>query len=72
MSEVHGSKDDALSKALEKAALIAGKSPVAVVGTKHLVDWSIGRGRGGRVEEALGYTAGESFVSFCVGAKCVE
>ena len=34
---VEGSRDEVLAAALETAKLIAEKSPVAVVGTKHLL-----------------------------------
>lgn len=40
VSAVHGSKELALGAAVDKAALIACKSPVAVVGTKEVLNFS--------------------------------
>lgn len=40
VSAVSDTKAEALSKALEKAELIAGKSPVAVMGTKEVINFS--------------------------------
>jgi len=48
-----GEKEVLLTKALEWAVLVAGKSPVAVQGTKEVLNWSWDRG----VEEGLRYTA---------------
>ncbi|OJD29181.1 enoyl-hydratase isomerase family protein [Diplodia corticola] len=48
-----GGKEEAVAAGLEKAALIASKSPVAVVGTKELLNYS----RDHTVEEGLRYTA---------------
>ncbi|KAL1310601.1 hypothetical protein AAFC00_000876 [Neodothiora populina] len=46
-------KQEALGKALEKAALIASKSPVAVLGTKEVLNYS----RDHSVEDGLNYVA---------------
>lgn len=46
-------KDATLKAALERASLIATKSPVAVQGTKHLIDYS----RDHSVDDGLEYTA---------------
>lgn len=40
VSGVYATKEEAIAAGLEKARLIASKSPVAVLGTKELVNWS--------------------------------
>ncbi|PYH98061.1 ClpP/crotonase [Aspergillus ellipticus CBS 707.79] len=52
VNRVFGSKEEAVAGALELAGLIARKSPVAVVGTKELLNYS----RDHTVEEGLRYT----------------
>jgi delta(3,5)-delta(2,4)-dienoyl-CoA isomerase len=52
VSYVFDSQDKAIDKALEIARVIAGKSPVAVQGTKTLLDYS----RDHTVREGLQYT----------------
>lgn len=64
---MHETRAAAVEKGLEKARSIASKSPVATTGTKHLIDWSVGRARGGIVDAGLGYTAGE-LISLCWGS----
>lgn len=53
VSSVSGSKQEAVEKGLELAKSIASKSPVAVVGTKEIINYSRDR----TVEEGLRYTA---------------
>lgn len=53
VSTVAASKDEAVKRGLELAALLAEKSPVAVQGTKELLNYSRDR----PVEEGLRYTA---------------
>jgi Delta3,5-Delta2,4-dienoyl-CoA isomerase len=53
VSEVLPSKDELVKKGVQLAALIASKSPVAVLGTKKLLDWS----RDHSVEDGLKMTA---------------
>ncbi|RAL08917.1 enoyl-CoA hydratase/isomerase family protein [Aspergillus homomorphus CBS 101889] len=53
VSRVFKDKEEAVKGALGLAALIAGKSPVAVQGTKELLNWSRDRS----VEDGLRYTA---------------
>jgi Delta3,5-Delta2,4-dienoyl-CoA isomerase len=53
VSRVWGSKEDLVREGLQMAKVIAGKSPVAVQGTKHLLDQAWGR----TVEDNLNYTA---------------
>ncbi|ORY07657.1 ClpP/crotonase-like domain-containing protein [Clohesyomyces aquaticus] len=53
VSQVLDSKTLAVEKGLETAALIAGKSPVAVVGTKEILNYSRDR----TVEDGLKYTS---------------
>jgi delta(3,5)-delta(2,4)-dienoyl-CoA isomerase len=53
VSSVHASKDAAVEAGLKTAAFIAGKSPVAVQGTKELLNY----GRDHTVAESLRYTA---------------
>ncbi|KAL9575884.1 MAG: hypothetical protein Q9212_007599 [Teloschistes hypoglaucus] len=48
-----GGKESVVKKAVEWAELVAGKSPVAVQGTKELLNWSRDRS----VEDGLRYTA---------------
>ncbi|EKG14449.1 NmrA-like protein [Macrophomina phaseolina MS6] len=50
---VYETKQEAVAAALQRARLIASKSPVAVVGTKELVNWSRDR----PTEDGLRYTA---------------
>ncbi|KAL8841985.1 MAG: hypothetical protein Q9176_002923 [Flavoplaca citrina] len=50
---VEGGKEDAVSEALRWAEGVVGKSPVAVQGTKELINWSRDRS----VEDGLRYTA---------------
>jgi delta(3,5)-delta(2,4)-dienoyl-CoA isomerase len=52
-SVVQGGREQVVGKAVELAGLIASKSPVAVWGTKELLNYSRDRG----VEEGLRYTA---------------
>ncbi|PYI01537.1 ClpP/crotonase [Aspergillus sclerotiicarbonarius CBS 121057] len=52
VNRVFGTKEDAIRGALELAALIATKSPVAVQGTKELLNYS----RDHTVQEGLRYT----------------
>ncbi|GAA5921096.1 hypothetical protein JCM1841_002413 [Sporobolomyces salmonicolor] len=49
---VHGGKEDVLNEALKVAETIAAKSPVAILGTKHLLNYS----REHTVREGLEYT----------------
>ncbi|KAE8381478.1 ClpP/crotonase-like domain-containing protein [Aspergillus bertholletiae] len=53
VSQVFGSKEEVLKGALELAGLIASKSPVAVLGTKDILNWSRDRS----VEDGLRYTS---------------
>ncbi|KAF2003650.1 ClpP/crotonase [Amniculicola lignicola CBS 123094] len=53
VSGVYADKAEAYAQALEKAVLIASKSPVATMGTKHLINYS----RDKSIEEGLRYTA---------------
>ena len=53
VSKVVRSKPELLAEGLKMAELIAGKSPVAVQGTKRILDYGYGR----TVEEGLEYTA---------------
>ncbi|KAL2867326.1 enoyl-CoA hydratase/isomerase family protein [Aspergillus lucknowensis] len=53
VSQVFDSKGDALKGAIELASLIASKSPVAVQGTKEILNWS----RDHTVQDGLRYTA---------------
>ncbi|GAB7350105.1 hypothetical protein MBLNU459_g0771t1 [Dothideomycetes sp. NU459] len=53
VSGVFGSKEETVGKALEMAQLIASKSPVAVVGTKEVINYS----RDHSVAEGLNYVA---------------
>ncbi|KAL1619028.1 hypothetical protein SLS54_006879 [Diplodia seriata] len=53
VSEVHPGKEEAVAAGLAKAALMAEKSPVAVQGTKELLNYS----RDHTTEEGLRYTA---------------
>lgn len=48
-----GGKEEVISEALRWAELVAGKSPVAVQGTKEILSWSWGRS----VEDGLRYTS---------------
>lgn len=48
-----GGKENVVERAVEWAKLVAGKSPVAVQGTKELLNWSRDRS----VEDGLRYTA---------------
>lgn len=52
VSHVAPSKDAAIKAALDRAVLIASKSPVAVQGTKNIIDYS----RDHSVEDGLIYT----------------
>ncbi|KAI9673635.1 MAG: hypothetical protein M1817_002272 [Caeruleum heppii] len=52
VSEVFESKESAVAEALKTAESIAGKSPVAVQGTKELLNWS----RDHSVQDGLRYT----------------
>ncbi|KAJ1675748.1 hypothetical protein EV182_000656 [Spiromyces aspiralis] len=53
VSVVFSSREEAVAKGLEMAATIASKSPVAITGTKHLLNYS----RDHSVGEGLEYTA---------------
>jgi delta(3,5)-delta(2,4)-dienoyl-CoA isomerase len=53
VSSVYESKEKAVEETLKLAALIASKSPVAVQGTKEIINYSRDR----TVEEGLRYTA---------------
>ncbi|KAE8366875.1 ClpP/crotonase-like domain-containing protein [Aspergillus caelatus] len=53
VSRVFGAKEEVLKGALEVAGLIASKSPVAVHGTKDILNWSRDRS----VEDGLRYTS---------------
>ncbi|KAH0538953.1 hypothetical protein FGG08_004468 [Glutinoglossum americanum] len=53
ISGVYGNKDEAVKEGLKLAASIAGKSPVAVQGTKELLNWS----RDHTVADGLRYTS---------------
>ncbi|KAF2844768.1 delta-delta-dienoyl-CoA isomeras-like protein [Plenodomus tracheiphilus IPT5] len=53
VSRVYGDKGEAVSEALKLATLIASKSPVAVLGTKEILNYS----RDKTVEEGLRYTS---------------
>ncbi|KAJ1643994.1 hypothetical protein LPJ64_004282 [Coemansia asiatica] len=53
VGSVHATRDEALEAAMGTAKLIASKSPVAVVSTKHLLNYS----RDHTVQEGLEYTA---------------
>lgn len=55
VSAVAENKNSALEKALSMAKTIAEKSPVAVQGTKSIIDFS----RDHKIEDGLTYTAGE-------------
>lgn len=52
VSEVQDSKDSALRRGIEIASVLAEKSPVAVQGTKALINYSAGRS----VSDGLRYT----------------
>jgi delta(3,5)-delta(2,4)-dienoyl-CoA isomerase len=51
--KVEGGRDEVVAEALKLAELIAGKSPVAVWGTKEILNWSRDR----TVEDGLRFTA---------------
>lgn len=57
---VQGGRKEVLGKALDMAGVIAAKSPVAVVGTKHLLNreqhLASGRERGAAVDEYANVT----------------
>lgn len=53
VSHVARSKEEAIKAALQKAALISEKSPVAVQGTKNIIDYS----KDHSTEDGLSYTA---------------
>lgn len=53
VSEVHETKDKALERAMEIAGVLAGKSPVAVQGTRRILNHA----RDHSVRESLNYTA---------------
>jgi delta(3,5)-delta(2,4)-dienoyl-CoA isomerase len=53
VSGVYKDKSEAVAEALKLAGLIASKSPVAVLGTKELLNYS----RDHSVQDGLGYTA---------------
>ncbi|RYN24851.1 hypothetical protein AA0113_g12713 [Alternaria arborescens] len=53
VSSVYQDKKEAVGKALELASLIASKSPVAVLGTKEIINYSRDR----PISEGLNYTA---------------
>jgi delta(3,5)-delta(2,4)-dienoyl-CoA isomerase len=53
VSSVYKDKTEAVGKALELATLIASKSPVAVLGTKEIINYS----RDKTISEGLNYTA---------------
>ncbi|TKX20631.1 enoyl-CoA hydratase/isomerase-like protein 3 [Elsinoe australis] len=53
VSGVYAGKKELVERGMEMARRLAGKSPVAVVGTKELINYSRGR----TVEEGLNYTA---------------
>jgi len=53
VSGVYGSKDETVGKAVEKAVLLAEKSPVAVLGTKEILNYS----RDHSIADGLNYTA---------------
>lgn len=53
VSQVHGSKAETLAKALDLGKLIASKSPVAVMGTKEVLNYS----RDHSVMDGLNYVA---------------
>ena len=54
VSQVESTKAEALTKALRMAEIIAMKSPIAVQGTKRIIDYS----RDHTIDEGLEYTAG--------------
>lgn len=49
----HGGKEEVIQEALRWAGMVAGKSPVAVQGTKEILNWSWNRS----VEDGLRYTS---------------
>ena len=53
VSGVFGSKEEVVGAAVEKAALLASKSPVAVLGTKEILNYS----RDHSIADGLNYTA---------------
>jgi delta(3,5)-delta(2,4)-dienoyl-CoA isomerase len=53
VSAVYKSKDKAVEEGLKLAAVIAAKSPVAVQGTKELLNWS----RDHTIADGLRYTS---------------
>ncbi|KAJ1813742.1 hypothetical protein LPJ56_003743, partial [Coemansia sp. RSA 2599] len=53
VGSVHATREEAMGAALSTAAAIASKSPVAIVSTKHLLNYS----RDHTVQEGLEYTA---------------
>ncbi|GAB7345843.1 hypothetical protein MBLNU457_4099t1 [Dothideomycetes sp. NU457] len=53
VSGIYDGKDGCLKAAMEKATLLASKSPVAVLGTKHILNYSRER----TVADGLNYTA---------------
>jgi len=55
VSEVTDTKANGIQKALSKARTIAEKSPIAVQGTKNIIDYS----RDHKIDEGLTYTAGK-------------
>ncbi|RUS21511.1 LOW QUALITY PROTEIN: ClpP/crotonase-like domain-containing protein [Endogone sp. FLAS-F59071] len=70
VSKVLETKEEALAEALKLAKDIASKSPVAVVGTKHLLNYS----RDHSVAEGLAYTAvwNAAMLNTDDVAKCAE
>jgi len=60
VSQVESTKSEALAKALYMAETIAMKSPIAVQGTKRIIDYS----RDHTINEGLEYTAGRSLKVF--------
>ena len=58
VSEVADTKANAIEKALTKAKTMAEKSPIAVQGTKNIIDYS----RDHKIDEGLLYTAGKVYI----------
>jgi delta(3,5)-delta(2,4)-dienoyl-CoA isomerase len=59
VTEVADNKQAAVDSALKKASMIAEKSPIAVQGTKNIIDFS----RNHSIDDGLVYTAGMSYKS---------
>jgi delta(3,5)-delta(2,4)-dienoyl-CoA isomerase len=60
VTEIAETKQAAIDLALRKASIIAEKSPIAVQGTKNIIDFS----RNHSIDDGLVYTAGMYYMLF--------